>query len=120
MLYLFLVYVRNSHRFHSFSIRRAMIHIYSSQFSSFLFCRLLEDDHGLLQVNFKFKCCPRMMKIIFLQLLIRRPPSDSKLRAFEPQALSPRALRSCFKNQNKISFNRYISCCNRIKRPNLD
>ena len=27
---------------------------------------------------------------------------------------------SCFKNQNKIGFNRYMSCCNRIKRPKLD
>ena len=44
--------------------------------------------------------------------------NDSKLRAFEPGALEP--CDSCFKNQNKIGFDRYISCCNRIKRPNLD
>ena len=44
--------------------------------------------------------------------------SDSKLRAFEPSSLE--LGDSCFKNQNKIGFNRYISCCNRIKRPNLD
>ena len=75
----FLVYVRNLHRFHCFSIRRAVIHIYSSQFSGFLFCRFLEDDHGLLQVNFEFKCCPRMKKNDLLQLLIRRPPEDSHM-----------------------------------------
>ena len=45
--------------------RKAMIHMYSSQFSSLLFCRLLEDGHGILQVNFEFKCCRRIIKIIF-------------------------------------------------------
>ena len=61
--------------FDVFSMRRAMIHIYSSQFSSFLFCRLLENDHGLLQVNFEFTCCPRMINYLS-QLLIRRPPGQ--------------------------------------------
>ena len=35
--------------------------------------------------------------------------SNSKLRALEPCI-------SCFKNQNKIGFNRYILCCSQIKK----
>ena len=34
--------------------------------------------------------------------------------AFKPGALEP--FDSCFENQNKIGFSRYILCCNRIKK----
>ena len=79
VLYLFLFYVRNSHRFHCFSIRRTMIHIYSSQFfRGFLFCRLLEDDYGILQVNFEFVLSEDDTNYL-LQLLIRKPPEDSHM-----------------------------------------
>ena len=40
--------------------------------------------------------------------------SDSKLWAASPQALEP--CDSCFQNQNKIGFSRYILCCNRTKK----
>ena len=33
---------------------------------------------------------------------------------FELLGLEP--CDSCFKNQNKIGFNRYVLCCNRIKK----
>ena len=36
---------------------------------------------------------------------------------FEPRGFEP--CDSCFKNQNKIGFNRYNSCRNRIIRPNV-
>ena len=36
--------------------------------------------------------------------------------SFGPRPLSLEPCDSCFENQNKIGFSRYILCCNRIKK----